>query len=752
MPLDASPARTAAIAYIGQGANAGTSLAISNASASSANVTVKAFNTNGTAAGTRSVTLAANAQAGDTLANLIPAAASLTTGFVTITSDQPITAAAMLSSGPEVGFLPAQPVSFAPSGGGGGPAPQISAGGIGNAANYAPKLVRGGLATIFGSNFAAGSNSGQATTLPLSYVLANVSVTVGGIPAPLIFVNANQINFQVPFEVPAGSSAAVIVTANGVASPSVFVQMADYGVGVFTYARTASAIDPIVVHYSTNQIVTPANPATPNEVLVVYATGVGKLSNPPATGAGAPGGPLAAAVDNPTIAVGGLTVNTLFAGLTPGLVGLIQFNIQLPANLPSGNLPLIVQFPGDSSPSVNLAVAGNVAGSPTLSLSASSLAFGNVTVGQTKDLPVVVSNTGSALLSGTAALTGTGFNLVGGTAISVQPGASQALTVRFAPGSAGAVAGTLKITSNDASSPATVTLSGTGVTIAVPVVAVSATSLDFGTVTVNQTKDLVVQVQNTGTAALTVSSATSSNARFTVTSPSGSFSVNAGSSQSVTVRFAPTAVGAQAGTLTLATNDPAHPSVTLALTGTGGASGPVTTILQVDSGTYDTTVGFPSGNVTAYFVNRLTPPSYPSTLRSVQIVVPASQIPTGTAITILAATNTSGVGGAQLSGLTFQRTSAQANGFDQILDFPIAPITIPSGDFVVGFSLLNPNGAYPAALDTASASRQRSYVSGNGTAFSLVDSTVIGPGNLVIRAKVDAPSGDAARDPAIPQE
>jgi hypothetical protein len=136
----------------------------------------------------------------------------------------------------------------------------------------------------------------------------------------------------------------------------------------------------------------------------------------------------------------------------------------------------------------------------------------------------------------------------------------------------------------------------------------------------------------------------------------------------------------------------------------------------------------------------------------VQIVVPASQIPTGTAITILAATNTSGVGGAQLSGLTFQRTSAQANGFDQILDFPIAPITIPSGDFVVGFSLLNPNGAYPAALDTASASRQRSYVSGNGTAFSLVDSTVIGPGNLVIRAKVDAPSGDAARDPAIPQE
>src|SRR5205085_10230588 len=114
-------------------------------------------------------------------------------------------------------------------------------------------------------------------------------------------------------------------------------------VGVFSYARTASTLDPIIVHSSTNQLVTPSNPAQPNEFLVVYATGVGNLVNPPLTGFGALSAPLATAVDTPQVTLGGAPVNVLFAGLTPGFIGLLQINIQLPATLPGGgSLPLVI--------------------------------------------------------------------------------------------------------------------------------------------------------------------------------------------------------------------------------------------------------------------------------------------------------------------------------------------------------------------------------------------------------------------------
>jgi len=50
------------------------------------------------------------------------------------------------------------------------------------------------------------------------------------------------------------------------------VAVADYAVGVFAYARSATAVDPIAVHYSNNQLVTPTSPAAPGEILVAHGT------------------------------------------------------------------------------------------------------------------------------------------------------------------------------------------------------------------------------------------------------------------------------------------------------------------------------------------------------------------------------------------------------------------------------------------------------------------------------------------------
>jgi uncharacterized protein (TIGR03437 family) len=346
---------SAAIPYLVNTASLPMSLYVSNTVQAKATAKVTVLTAGGATVGTAALSIPPGGRAVTALTALVAAAGGQTGGAIQISSDQPVAAAAMiLPTTPSADFatIPAAPSVLQPAGG--GPSPQIAAGGVGNAASFTPKLARGGLATIFGTNFSA--TTGQAQMLPLPLNLGNVFVTVGGVPAPMIFVNANQINFQVPFEAPSGASVPIVVTANGNASAAVSLPVADYGLGVFTYARTATALDPIIVHALTNQLVTPTNPATAGEALVVYATGAGKLNNTPRTGQATQASPFATTADLPVITVGGLPTTVLFSGLTPGLVGLVQLNIQLPANLPSGSQPLVVQFPGDSSVPVNLAV------------------------------------------------------------------------------------------------------------------------------------------------------------------------------------------------------------------------------------------------------------------------------------------------------------------------------------------------------------------------------------------------------------
>jgi len=135
---------------------------------------------------------------------------------------------------------------------------------------------------------------------------------------------------------------------------------------VFTYQRVAGVFDPIIVHWADNQLVTPTNPAVPGEYVVVYGTGIGDLTVVPATDALSPTSPLAAATLTLIATIGGVNAKVTFAGLTPGQIGLAQFDIQVPTGLPSGSaLPLVINFNGAVSQPVNLAVQ---TGPPTANL------------------------------------------------------------------------------------------------------------------------------------------------------------------------------------------------------------------------------------------------------------------------------------------------------------------------------------------------------------------------------------------------
>jgi len=105
-----------------------------------------------------------------------------------------------------------------------------------------------------------------------------------------------------------------------------------------------------------------------------------------------------------------------------------------------------------------------------------------------------------------------------------------------------------------------------------------ASGVEFGAVNVGRGEGRTLSLRNSGTAALTVTSLVSSNPQFTVLSPVGIFSIPAGGDQAAGLRFAPSAIGSQTATLTIASNDPIRPSATVLLTGTGQAAGPAPAI------------------------------------------------------------------------------------------------------------------------------------------------------------------------------
>jgi uncharacterized protein (TIGR03437 family) len=235
--------------------------------------------------------------------------------------------------------------------------PAISDNGVVSAAGFTSGTTRGSIATIFGTFLASGTES--ASTVPLPTTLGNVQVSVNGVRAPLFYVSPKQINFQVPFEAPLQGTASVTVIRDGVSSSTATIALAPYAPAVFTYSRSSNTIDPIIVHATTNQVVTPASPAVPGEYVMVYATGIGDLTTVPVTGNVSPSAPLAAANATATATIGGAQAPVSFAGLTPGAIGLAQFNVQVPGSLPAGSTaPLVISFNGAASQPVQLYTTG----------------------------------------------------------------------------------------------------------------------------------------------------------------------------------------------------------------------------------------------------------------------------------------------------------------------------------------------------------------------------------------------------------
>ena len=230
-----------------------------------------------------------------------------------------------------------------------------SIGAVVNGASFASAgIVPGEIATIFGSNLTSSSGINLTAGLPLPTAFQNVTVMVNGLPAPLFAVdNVNgqqQINFQVPFGV-SEPSANIAVVNNTSTGPTIAVPVVAAHPGVFNYSAGGLAFGSIL--HADFQLADSGHPVVAGEIVLIYCTGLGAVSAPPAAGAAGNG---QATIAEPIVTIGGANATVSFSGLAPGYVGLYQINAQIPAGLNSGNQPVVIAMAGASSNSVLLPV------------------------------------------------------------------------------------------------------------------------------------------------------------------------------------------------------------------------------------------------------------------------------------------------------------------------------------------------------------------------------------------------------------
>ena len=181
------------------------------------------------------------------------------------------------------------------------------------------------------------------TKVPLPTILGGTSVFIGGLKAPIASVTPSQVNVQVPAELATGQPYQVVISANGALTTPDGLQMADASPGL--------SLLPTGFVNATHQaggVVTEASPAKPGESIVIYLAGMGLTQTVVASGAASPADP-ARVANPPSITLDGLAVSYDFAGLTPGLVGVYQINMTVPAAAKNGNLTLTLQQAGAAS-------------------------------------------------------------------------------------------------------------------------------------------------------------------------------------------------------------------------------------------------------------------------------------------------------------------------------------------------------------------------------------------------------------------
>jgi len=268
--------------------------------------------------------------------------------------------------------------------------PAVNAPSVVNAAHYITTdfpnggIAHGGMFIVKSSNSGA-CGTKLASSFPLQANMngTSIKVTMAGVSydAMMVYVvgcnavdtlrgTVDQLAAIIPSNVPVGTGS-LTVTYNGKTSTPVPVKVIDRGFGMFTINKGGSG--PAIVQNYNSATDTPtntlANSAKPNQVAILWGTGLGPDGNSDANA------PKATDIPIPLeLYVGGVRANVPYKGRSGCCAGIDQIVFTVPAGLSGCYVPVTVNIGGMVSNFGTMSVAPNGgACSDSLSFSSSDV-------------------------------------------------------------------------------------------------------------------------------------------------------------------------------------------------------------------------------------------------------------------------------------------------------------------------------------------------------------------------------------------
>ncbi len=203
------------------------------------------------------------------------------------------------------------------------------------------------MVSVYGTDLSYDTASAPAGATVLPIKLAGVSVLLGGTLANLYYVSPGQVNFLIPAELEPGPVALRMVR-DGLYGPSVTLTVTETAPGLFQLSS-----DTVIATHTDGSLLNAAAPASPGEVVVLYAVGLGRTSPDVLSGQASSGAIPILHLKDFSVLLDNVAVDRsriLYAGIAPGFAGLYQINLRLPASL-SENPEIRVFIGAQSSPS-----------------------------------------------------------------------------------------------------------------------------------------------------------------------------------------------------------------------------------------------------------------------------------------------------------------------------------------------------------------------------------------------------------------
>ena len=217
---------------------------------------------------------------------------------------------------------------------------------VANAANYSTGAVSPGENIVI---FGTGVGPAQLTNATVANdtfptLVGATRVLFDNTPAPIIYASGTQTSVMVPYGVQGRTTTSIVVEYSGVQSTPLTYNVVSSAPGVYT--QNAQGTGPGAILNQDGITVNGANsPEKRGNVIAIYMTGEGQTSPQGADGAVIPA--IASALKKPilpvTVTIAGIDAVVAYAGSAPGLIsGVMQVNVTIPLNAPTGTQPVVV--------------------------------------------------------------------------------------------------------------------------------------------------------------------------------------------------------------------------------------------------------------------------------------------------------------------------------------------------------------------------------------------------------------------------